>query len=50
MLSALPNDLGRVRTLPGLNVVGHPLYYPPADVLAQGVVAVLAFLRMCAAP
>jgi len=44
-LTALPVQLGQLGALTALSLVGNPLYFPPETVVAQGVKAVLAFLR-----
>ena len=44
-LTAVPESLGGLTALTWLNLDGNPLVSPPADVVAAGTEAVLAFLR-----
>jgi hypothetical protein len=45
LLSALPNELGHAPALHTLQLAPNPLFYPPAAVVAEGLAAILAFLR-----
>ena len=36
-ITSLPAELGDLQTLCGLNLAGNPLFFPPEDVLEQGV-------------
>jgi len=44
-IAALPVELGQVRTLSGLSLSENPLYFPSAEVVEQGVQALLLWLR-----
>jgi hypothetical protein len=44
-LSSLPPEIGNLTNLQGLGMGGNPLEFPPPEVVAQGMDAVLAFLR-----
>jgi len=44
-IAALPVELGQVRTLSGLSMSENPLYFPSAEVVEQGVQALLLWLR-----
>jgi hypothetical protein len=44
-LSSLPPEIGDLTNLQVLDLVGTPLEFPPPEVVAQGMDAVLAFLR-----
>nr|KAF6457305.1 hypothetical protein HJG63_012693 [Rousettus aegyptiacus] len=48
-IKTLPVELGAVATLTALNLRHCPLEFPPPPVVQQGLGAVLAFLRFCAA-
>uniref|UniRef100_A0A8D2DEL7 Leucine-rich repeat protein SHOC-2 n=1 Tax=Sciurus vulgaris TaxID=55149 RepID=A0A8D2DEL7_SCIVU len=47
-IKILPVELGNVATLKALNLRHCPLEFPPQLIVQKGVVAILAFLRICA--
>eukprot|EP00045_Choanoeca_perplexa_P016981 m.237027 g.237027 ORF g.237027 m.237027 type:complete len:358 (-) comp17416_c0_seq12:8211-9284(-) len=49
-LTSLPVELGYLSTLSTLNLNANPLYFPPSDVLQQGVTGILGFLAERAGP
>ncbi|XP_063101074.1 leucine-rich repeat-containing protein 27 isoform X1 [Cavia porcellus] len=48
-IKMLPMELGNVVTLRALNLRHCPLEFPPQLIVQKGVVAILTFLRICAA-
>ncbi|XP_049710724.1 leucine-rich repeat-containing protein 27 isoform X3 [Elephas maximus indicus] len=47
-IKMLPVELGNISTLKALNLRHCPLEFPPQIILQKGLVAILAFLRICA--
>ncbi|XP_006880183.1 PREDICTED: leucine-rich repeat-containing protein 27 [Elephantulus edwardii] len=48
-IKMLPIELGNVNTLKALNLRHCPLEFPPQLIVQKGLVAILTFLRICAA-
>ncbi|KAM6182243.1 leucine-rich repeat-containing protein 27 [Erethizon dorsatum] len=48
-ITMLPMELGNIVTLRALNLRHCPLEFPPQLIVQKGVVAILTFLRICAA-
>jgi internalin A len=44
-LSSLPAELGQLTALQQLDLSGNPLQSPPPEIVAQGIPAILAYLR-----
>jgi internalin A len=44
-LTGIPKELGRLTNLERLTLEGNPLELPPPEVVKQGMMAVLAYLR-----
>ncbi|XP_030604443.1 leucine-rich repeat-containing protein 27 [Archocentrus centrarchus] len=44
-ISELPAELGNVITLKGLNLRDCPIHFPPQDVVQQGLLSILQYLR-----